>query len=83
MSELPSADETLDTSGLYCPEPIMMMHNKVAEMVPGECLKVVATDPATTRDIPQFCAYLGHQLIQQETLPDSFVYYISIAGASA
>lgn len=80
MSELPTVDETLDTSGLYCPEPIMMMHNKVAGMSPGTCLKVVATDPATTRDIPQFCTYLGHKLIQQETLPDSFIYYISIAG---
>ena len=48
---LPNVDAALDTTGLYCPEPIMLMHNKVRDMAPGQVLKVIATDPATTRDV--------------------------------
>ncbi|MCM5703006.1 sulfurtransferase TusA [Larsenimonas salina] len=79
MSDEPlKADGILDTTGLYCPEPIMMMHTRVADMASGDILHVVATDPATQRDIPQFCHYLGHELIQQDTLSDSFNYFIRI-----
>ncbi len=38
-------DAELDTTGLYCPEPIMLMHNRVRDMHAGEVLKVVASDP--------------------------------------
>lgn len=59
-------DAVLDTRGLYCPEPIMMMHNKVRDMATDQLLLVKATDPATERDIPQFCTFLGHELLQHE-----------------
>ncbi len=68
--------ETLDTSGLYCPEPIMLMHNKVRDMSAGDILEVVATDPATTRDIPKFCSFLGHELIEQSEVEGQYRYRI-------
>jgi len=76
MSEL-LADHLLDASGLLCPEPVMMLHNKVREMQAGELLRVVATDPSTQRDIPKFCAFLGHDLVSQRVInADSFEYLI-------
>lgn len=60
----------LDARGLYCPEPVMMLHNRVRDMQAGELLEVLATDPSTTRDIPKFCRFLGHELVQQEALPE-------------
>lgn len=53
----------LDARGLYCPEPVMMLHKAMAEISAGEYLHVVATDPTTRRDIPQFCRHLGHELL--------------------
>ncbi|HDZ45737.1 hypothetical protein LCGC14_0098540 [marine sediment metagenome] len=77
---LPTYDALLDTSGLYCPEPIMLMHNKVRDMSSGQVLKVVATDPATTRDVPKFCQFLGHELIEQDTSSaDAYLYFIRLA----
>lgn len=77
---LPSYDELLDTSGLYCPEPIMLMHNKVRDMASGQVLKVVATDPATTRDVPKFCQFLGHELLEQDVSSESsYLYFIRLA----
>ncbi len=72
----------LDARGLYCPEPVMMLHNKVRDMQAGELLEVIATDPSTTRDIPKFCNFLGHELVAQETLQEKkeFRYLIRKGG---
>ena len=66
----------LDTLGLYCPEPIMMLHSKVSEMAEGEQVQVIASDPATQRDIPKFCQFLGHELVSQEEIDQKFFYVI-------
>lgn len=72
----------LDARGLHCPEPVMMLHNKVREMQPGEVLEVLATDPSTTRDIPKFCRFLGHELVAQEKLEASAEYRYLIRKGS-
>lgn len=61
----------LDTQGLICPEPVMMLHRVIRKAVGGEVIEILATDPATTRDIPNFCRHLGHELIDQETLAEN------------
>lgn len=70
----------LDTRGLYCPEPVMMLHNHIHEVAPGEVLKVLATDPSTTRDIPRFCQFLGHELVSQAEQDGEYVYLIRRGG---
>lgn len=66
----------LDASGLMCPEPVMMLHVEMKKIEPLEVLKVVATDPSTTRDIPKFCRFLGHTLVKQEQEGDVYYYWI-------
>ncbi len=61
----------LDTQGLICPEPVMMMHRIIRKAEAGAVIEILATDPATTRDIPNFCRHLGHELVQQETLAEN------------
>jgi len=72
----------LDTSGLYCPEPIMLLHEKIDGLTSGEVLLVIATDPATTRDIPKFCQFLKHALIKQEEDTQEYRYWIKKNQAS-
>lgn len=69
-------DAELDARGLFCPEPVMMLHNRINDVQPGGILRVVATDPSTTRDIPRFCQFLGHELVEQSEADDLFVYLI-------
>jgi len=57
----------LDATGLYCPEPVMMLHNRVRDMGLGDVVTVLATDPSTQRDIPKFCQFLGHELLQMRS----------------
>lgn len=71
-----TAQKVLDTSGLMCPEPVMMLHNAVRDVAPGDIIEVIATDPSTQRDIPKFCGFLGHELLAEEVREQTFVYYI-------
>lgn len=71
--------QVLDTSGLFCPEPIMLLHSKLDEMNSGEVLLLIATDPATNRDVPKFCQFLKHQLINQEEDHQQYRYWLQKA----
>ena len=79
--DLPPTDQViLDTSGLNCPEPVMMLHQIVRKSQSGQVIQVIATDPSTTREIPKFCLHLGHELLeqQQRNLPDQpqYVFWV-------
>lgn len=78
MANVTEFDSELDTTGLYCPEPIMLMHNRVRDMRSGNVLKVIASDPATTRDVPKFCNFLGHELIAKQEEGDNYLYFIRL-----
>jgi tRNA 2-thiouridine synthesizing protein A len=66
----------LDACGLFCPEPVMLLHKKFREIVAGTEVLVLATDPSTARDIPKFCTFLGHDLISAETSGQTYRYLI-------
>ena len=71
-------DAELNATGLFCPEPVMLLHNKVRDLPPGALLKVIATDPSTRRDIPKFCMFLGHELLRQVQDNGAYHYWIRI-----
>jgi tRNA 2-thiouridine synthesizing protein A len=75
MSEL-TFEHQMDATGLFCPEPVMMLHSKIAEMAVGECVEIQATDPSTTRDFLKFCSFLGHELVLNEERDGIYVYVI-------
>jgi len=66
----------LDTSGLLCPEPVMLLHKMVRTAQVGELIEVKATDPSTLRDIPKFCHFLGHELVEQKQIEKGYLFYI-------
>lgn len=68
--------EELDATGLYCPEPVMMLHNRVRDLALGQTLRVLATDPSTQRDIPKFCRFLGHELLSEDHEEGLYTYLI-------
>ncbi|HSC69067.1 MAG TPA: sulfurtransferase TusA [Cellvibrio sp.] len=69
-------DKSLDASGLLCPEPVMMLHKVMRELDSGNIVEVIATDPSTLRDIPKFCLFLGHDLLEQNEADMQYVFYI-------
>jgi tRNA 2-thiouridine synthesizing protein A len=84
-SKTPSNNELepsveLDATGLFCPEPVMLLHNRIRDMAAGELLRLVATDPSTTRDIPKFCIYLEHELVENFEKDKKYYYLIRKKG---
>ena len=75
MTEI-TVDTTLDTVGLRCPEPVMLVRKNIRHMNEGEVLLILADDPATTRDIPSFCQFMEHTLLASETKDTPFKYWV-------
>lgn len=71
-----AAGAVLDARGLLCPEPVMLLHNRIRDLQPGEELEILATDASTERDIPRFCQFLGHSLVQHEHDGELYRYRI-------
>ncbi len=74
MTEI--ADRTLDARGLLCPEPVMLLHQVMDELAPGEQVEVLATDPSTVRDFTRFCSFLGHSLVRHKEVDGEFDFLI-------
>ncbi len=79
MSAEHDYEHLLDTRGLSCPEPVMMLHGAVRDAGAGERIKILASDPSTERDIPKFCQFLGHELVSAGKEDEVFVYYVKKA----
>ncbi len=58
----------------------MMLHSTFKDIKDGDVVKVLATDPSTKRDIPKFCLFLGHELIQQVDDGAQYQYVIRKGG---
>ncbi|MBT0727363.1 sulfurtransferase TusA [Rosenbergiella australiborealis] len=69
-------DQLLDTCGLRCPEPVMMVRKMVRSMNQGEIVKIIADDPATKRDIPGFCEFMEHTLLAEYTEAMPYHFFI-------
>lgn len=58
----------------------MMLHSKIKDMQEGECVEILATDPATKRDFIKFCSFLDHQLLVDEVLENDVYRYVICKG---
>ncbi len=63
MSEL-GETKTIDTRGLYCPQPVFMTKVAIEKMSVGSVLKVLANDPDAETDISNWVHRHGHQLLE-------------------
>jgi tRNA 2-thiouridine synthesizing protein A len=74
--EAPAFDKEIDTRGLNCPLPNLRAKKALAELVSGQVLKVVATDPGSTRDFQAFARQTGNELLAQQTLGSEFIHFL-------
>ena len=66
----------LDTRGLNCPLPILKAKKALADMVSGEVLRIVATDPGSMRDFQAFARQTGNELVGQTAGDGEFVHLL-------
>lgn len=69
-------DKEIDTRGLNCPLPILKAKKALADMLTGQLLRVVSTDPGSTRDFQAFSKQTGNDLVEQQTAGDDFIHVL-------
>ena len=71
-----NATKEIDTRGLNCPLPILKAKKVLADMESGEVLKVISTDPGSTRDFQAFARQTGNELVGQSTEQADFIHLL-------
>ena len=64
--------KTVDARGLSCPLPIVKAALAIKELVSGDLIEVLATDPGSTKDFVAWSKTTGHQLVESSV--DGAVY---------
>jgi tRNA 2-thiouridine synthesizing protein A len=57
--------KTLDLKGLSCPLPIVKTAQAIKELVSGDLIEALATDPGSVADFAAWCRTTGNELIEQ------------------
>jgi tRNA 2-thiouridine synthesizing protein A len=70
--------ETLDTTGLNCPLPVLKAKKAIKTLNAGDTLVVLATDPASKIDFGHYCHVSGNEMRSQSELDGIFTYTIHI-----
>jgi tRNA 2-thiouridine synthesizing protein A len=70
----------LDARGLKCPLPILKAKKALADMVSGDVLRVLATDPGSVRDFNAFARQTGNELLAHDENTEAevkaFTFYL-------
>lgn len=69
------AVKELDLSGLDCPMPLLKAKRALNEMVGGDRIKILATDPGSVRDFDVFAKQSGNLLLETG-LTDGVYFYL-------
>lgn len=69
-------DVELDAKGLSCPLPILRAKRALAELAPGQVLKVVATDPGSVADMQAFAKLTGNALTGISEEGETFAFFL-------
>ena len=66
----------LDFRGLRCPLPVLRAKQALDDMNSGETLRIVATDPASVKNIQAFIGITGDELVEVREEDGKFYYLI-------
>jgi tRNA 2-thiouridine synthesizing protein A len=69
-------DKELDARGLNCPLPILRTKKALADLHPGQVLKVLATDPGAVKDFQTFSRQTGHELLAHDEAERQFTFFM-------
>ncbi|MBF0425450.1 MAG: sulfurtransferase TusA family protein [Magnetococcales bacterium] len=56
----------VDARNLLCPLPVLRVASAMEELAVGAVLRIRATDPGLSRDLPAWCTVNGHRLLQMD-----------------
>ncbi len=66
----------INAKGLICPDPLILLRNAIRKAQSGQIIEIESDDPVSLRDIPAFCSFMGHELIQTPDLKNTFTFIL-------
>ena len=69
-------DKELDARGLNCPLPILRTKKSLTEMMSGQVLKIIATDPGATKDFQAFAKQTGNALLSADEADKVYTFFM-------
>jgi len=72
----PAIDLEIDVCGLKCPLPILRAKKALAQLVSGQTLRVITTDPHAVRDFQAFAQQTGNALLAQDAAGERCVHVL-------
>lgn len=67
-------DKELDARGLNCPLPILRTKKSLTDMASGQVLRILATDPGSTKDFQAFAKQTGNVLLSADETDKVFTF---------
>lgn len=71
-----NVDKELDARGLNCPLPILKTKKSLADMAPGQVLKVISTDRGSIKDMQAFSNQTGNELISSNEQDGEYIFML-------
>ena len=71
-------DVELDCKGMFCPMPIVKLKKASKTMESGQVLKLVATDPGSTRDVPAWAKKTGADILETSESNGEYIFVIKV-----
>jgi tRNA 2-thiouridine synthesizing protein A len=69
-------DKELDARGLNCPLPILRTKKALTDMMSGQVLKILATDPGSVKDFQAFSRQTGNELLASDSVDKEFIFFM-------
>jgi tRNA 2-thiouridine synthesizing protein A len=69
-------DKELDARGLNCPLPILRAKKALAEMLSGQVLHIISTDPGSIKDFAAFARQTGNELLGSSENNKEFEFFM-------
>jgi len=63
IDSTPRIAMTIDLVGLFCPEPILQVNERISDIDVGDALVLLADDPSAESDVASWTKRTGHDLM--------------------
>jgi tRNA 2-thiouridine synthesizing protein A len=67
---------TIDALGKKCPIPIIMLAERIREVLIGQTIAVLADDPAAETDLPAWCMLKSQEFVRTDELVSGWSFLV-------
>lgn len=71
----------VDARRLLCPMPVIRTQDRVKDLVAGDTLDVICTDPGAANDVPAWCRINGHRVLEVRQGDGEIVIAIEVGSS--